>query len=56
VTWTPTAHDRVFAAGPELDMPLPRTHFQMQMRGEIEFGARSRTAGEILNLTLTRRM
>ncbi len=56
VTWTPTAHDRVFAAGPELDMPLPRTPYLMQMRGEIEFGARSRTAGEVINLTFVRRM
>lgn len=56
VTWTPTAHDRVFAAGPELDMPLPRTPYQMQMRGEVEFGARSRTAGEVLSVVFTRRM
>lgn len=56
VTWTPTAHDRVFAAGPELDMPLPRTPYQMQMRGEIEFGARSRTAGEVLSVVFTKRM
>jgi len=56
VTWTPSAHDRVFAAGPELDMPLPKTPYLMQMRGEVEFGARSRTAGEVFNVTFVRRM
>lgn len=56
VTWTGTAHDRVFAAGPELVMPLPHSHYLMQMRGEVEFGARSRTAGEVLNLTFVRKM
>jgi hypothetical protein len=55
VTWAGTDHDRVFSAGPELDAPLPGTKIHMQMRGEIEFGARSRTEGEAICVILTRR-
>lgn len=55
ITWTPTAHDRVFAAGPEFDMPIPRTKFMMQLRGEVEFGARSRPQNNVVGMVLTRR-
>ena len=38
-----------------MDAPLPGTEIHMQMRGEVEFGARSRTAGEAICVILTRR-
>jgi len=56
VSWVGTDHDRVFAAGPELMLPLPHSHFMANIRGGAEFGARSRTAGQYFTLILTKRM
>lgn len=46
---------RAFGLGPEIDVLVPQTPLQLEARYEFEFGARSRTEGNILVIGLAYR-
>ena len=53
-TWNRSHHDRVFAAGPEVDYAVPAWKSMFSLRVLKEFGARDRTEGWIAVLTWTK--
>jgi len=55
VTWDRKVHDRVFAAGPEVDYFIKPIKLNMALRYEREFGARDRPVGNMSTLTFTKR-
>ena len=55
LTWDPTVHDRVFAAGPELVVTIPPPVLVfISLRTEWEFEAKDRPEGQTTVLTLTK--
>lgn len=55
VTWDKKVHDRVFAAGPEVDYFIKPIKLSMAVRYEREFGARDRPVGNMSTLMFTKR-
>lgn len=53
-TWDKHVHDRVFAAGPEINFIIPALKTKVEMRTNFEFGAVDRTEGIMASLNLTR--
>ncbi|MBD3264855.1 MAG: transporter [Candidatus Omnitrophica bacterium] len=51
----PGDHDRVFAAGPEINVFIPEFSTSVSFRSEWEFGAKDRPQGQIMTLTVRKR-
>ena len=53
VNWPKHIHDRVFALGPEISMYVPFLRVNCQLRHQVEFGAKDRSQGAIINISFT---
>lgn len=54
VEWDKGVHDRVFAVGPEVTVFIPPARSFLSLRSLWEFGAKDRTEGQVIALTLTK--
>ncbi|OGV42704.1 MAG: hypothetical protein A2X46_05410 [Lentisphaerae bacterium GWF2_57_35] len=54
VVWDEGSHDRVVAAGPEVNYFIPKYLFFVSLRHELEFFAEDRPEGAVTTLTLTK--
>jgi hypothetical protein len=54
VFWDPHVHDRVLAAGPEVNVFFPGSGLLLSLRSQWEFDARDRSEGQVTTFTLTK--
>ncbi|HNX25048.1 MAG TPA: transporter, partial [Spirochaetota bacterium] len=54
VSYDKSVHDRVFAAGPEIDIFIPQIMSAVSLKCQKEFGAVDRSEGYVANLSLTK--
>lgn len=54
VSYDKSIHDRVFAAGPEIDIFIPQIMSAVSLKYQKEFGAVDRPEGYVANLSLTK--